>query len=87
MTATTTSRPMTCRFRWASALSSPVRVVVVVAGAGVEGRQPLQPGVVVAVQPRLVVVDEDRGGDVHGVDQAEPLADAALRAAPPPPAR
>ena len=26
VTATTTSRPMTCRFRWASALSSPVRL-------------------------------------------------------------
>ena len=30
------------------------------------------------MQAGLVVVDEDRGGDVHGVDEDEPLADAAL---------
>jgi hypothetical protein len=44
---------------------------------GVERRQLLEPTVVVGVQARLVVVDEHRGRDVHGVDQAEPLTNAA----------
>ena len=30
------------------------------------------------VQAALVVVDEDGGGDVHGIDQAETFSDAAL---------
>ena len=38
----------------------------------------LQPVVEVPVQAGFVVVDEDRGRDVHGVDQAEPLPDAAF---------
>jgi hypothetical protein len=30
------------------------------------------------VQSRLIVVDEDGGGDVHGIDQAEAFFYAAL---------
>ena len=44
----------------------------------VERREPLEPALVVLVQPALVVVDEDRRGDVHGVDQAQALPDAAF---------
>ena len=29
-----------------------------------------QPGFVIVMQPALIVVDEDRGGDVHGIDKA-----------------
>lgn len=29
------------------------------------------------MEPRLVIVDEHRGGDVHGVDQTKPLNYAA----------
>src|SRR5262249_28605041 len=38
-----------------------------------------EPPLVVLVQPRLVVVDEDGSGDVHRVHQAEALLDAAPR--------
>src|SRR5690606_5822585 len=48
-------------------------------GPRVERGELLEPALVVLVQPALVVVDEHRGGDVHGVDQAEPLPDAARR--------
>src|SRR5579864_977169 len=54
-------------------------VVAVALGAGIEGRELLEPALVVLLQSRFVVVDEDAGGDVHGVDQAEALGDAALR--------
>jgi len=37
-----------------------------------------QPHLVVVVQARLVIVDEYRCCDVHGVYQAEPFPDAAL---------
>src|SRR5262249_34886768 len=42
-------------------------VVEVDVGGGVEGCQPLEPALVVLVQAGLVVVDEDRGRDVHGI--------------------
>jgi len=41
--------------------------------------EPLEPGVVVAVQAGLVVVDEHGCGDVHRVHEAEAFAHAALR--------
>src|SRR5262245_12379812 len=53
-------------------------VVAVALRAGVERRQLLEPALVVLVQAGLVVVDEDARRDVHGVDQAEALAHAAL---------
>ena len=52
--------------------------VVPVAGIGLFGRQALEPFLKIRVQAALVVVDEYAGGDVHGVHQAQPLADAAL---------
>src|SRR5688572_15102580 len=52
-------------------------VVAIALRRRVEGRQRLEPPRVVLVQPRLVVVDEDAGRDVHGVDQHDPLRDAA----------
>jgi hypothetical protein len=52
-------------------------VVTVVRNRFVRG-QPFEPNVVVMVQSRLVVIDEDGGGDVHGIDQAEAFFYAAL---------
>ena len=52
--------------------------VVVVGGHGLVRGELFEPLVVVAVQPALVVVDEDAGGDVHRVDQAQSFADATL---------
>ncbi len=53
-------------------------LVVAVARDGFVRSQALEPGIVVGDEPRLGVVDVDARGDVHGVDQAQPLADAAL---------
>ena len=75
--ATTTSRPMTCRFRCASALSSPVRLCWYWE-VGACGRQLLQPHLVIVEQAVFGVIDEDRRGDVHRVHQAKPLLDPAL---------
>src|SRR5579885_1654173 len=53
--------------------------VVMVAGrAWIIRRQRFEPSLVVVVQAGLVVVDEDGGGDVHGVDEAQAFAHAAL---------
>jgi len=41
-------------------------------------REPFEPGVVIGVQPSLVVADEHRCGDVHGVDEREAFTNAAL---------
>ena len=53
-------------------------VVVVPLRRRIERRQLFQPLVVVAVQPRLVVVDEHAGGDVHRVDQHQAVLHAAF---------
>src|SRR5581483_4565966 len=53
-------------------------VVAVLLGRSVRG-EALEPALVVLVEARLVVVDEDGRGDVHGVHEHEPLAHAALR--------
>lgn len=42
------------------------------------GGEPFQPFFIIVVQPAFIVVDEDGGGDVHGIDEAESLADAAF---------
>src|SRR5580692_12124610 len=41
-------------------------------------REPFEPRVVIGVQPPLVVVDEHRCGDVHGVDEREAFSNATL---------
>jgi hypothetical protein len=63
-----------------------MRVAVVLAGtivmialrARVVRRQPFEPSLVILMKAGLVVVDEDRRGDVHRIDEAKPLAHAAL---------
>jgi hypothetical protein len=47
------------------------------AGGFVRGEL-FQPGFVIVMQPAFIVVDEHRGGDVHGVDQNQAFAHAAL---------
>ena len=66
-------------------LAFQVRIRVVFAGAIVAiggsrrvRRQFLQPQLVVMMQARFVVVDEDRGGNMHGVDETKTFPDAAL---------
>ena len=51
-------------------------VVPVLADGGV-GHQAFQPFGLIVVQPALIVVDEHRGGDVHGIDQRQSFPDAA----------
>jgi hypothetical protein len=53
--------------------------VMTVTRNGLMRREPFEPGVVIGVQPPLVVVDEHRCGDVHGVDERETVSNAALR--------
>ena len=75
--ATTTSRPITWRFMCASALSSPVRLWRY-CDDGFVRREVFQPFFVVVMEARFVVVDEDGGGDVHGVDQDQSFFHAAF---------
>ena len=51
--------------------------VVVVVLYGLVGGEFLEPDFVVVVEAAFVVIDEDGGGDVHGIDEAEALLDAA----------
>ena len=53
-------------------------IVRVPSGGRIERCQPFEPSLVVLVQPRFVVVNEHRGGDVHRVAQHQPLGDTAL---------
>ena len=41
-------------------------------------REFFKPRFVIVVQAAFVVVDEHRGGDMHGIDEAKPLLDSAL---------
>ena len=50
--------------------------VVAVLGGGGMGGEFFQPVIVILDQSILGIIDEDTGGDVHGVDEAEPLLDA-----------
>jgi len=52
--------------------------VVPVARNGFVGGQFLQPLIIILMQPRLVIVNEHGGGDVHGVDKGQAFPDAAL---------
>ena len=47
--------------------------VMAVARNGLVRANLFEPGVVIGVQPPLVVVDENGRGDVHGVDEREAL--------------
>src|ERR1019366_593723 len=53
-------------------------IVMIPLGAWVVRRQPFKPSLVIFVKAGLVVIDEDRGGDVHRIDEAETLAHAAF---------
>src|SRR5213594_3844097 len=55
----------------------PRAVVVVALGAWIVRGERLEPARVILVQTRRVVVDEDAGGDVHRVDEAETFLHAA----------
>ena len=52
-------------------------VVLVVGGGGMRGEL-LQPTFEIVVQPRFIVIDENGGGDVHGIDEAQPLLNATF---------
>src|SRR5271166_316833 len=68
-----------------SSTMSQMRVGVILTGTvvpvglwrGIERRELFQPSLVVLVQPRFVVVYENRRGDVHGVAQQQTLLHAA----------
>ena len=53
--------------------------IVAVLGVGFFRGQLFQPLFEVLMQAGLVVIDENGGGDVHGVDQAETFPDAGFR--------
>jgi len=53
-------------------------IVVVPLGRRIERGELLQPLFVVVVQSRFIIVDEDTGGNVHGVAQAQSFLDVAL---------
>jgi hypothetical protein len=52
-------------------------VVMVVIRVRIKGRQLLEPLSKIMMQPSLVVVDEHRCGDVHGIHQHEPFLNSA----------
>ena len=52
--------------------------VVGVLGMGMFRGELFEPAFEIGVEPGFIVVDENRGGNVHGVDQAEPLLNRAL---------
>ncbi len=53
-------------------------VVLVTLGRGVERGELFEPGFIILVQARLIIVDEHTGGDMHGVHEDQSLGDAAL---------
>ena len=57
-------------------------IVVVAFRAGIERYQPFEPLLIILVQPRLVVVDEDACRYVHRIYQTEPFLNSALPNAP-----
>jgi hypothetical protein len=54
------------------------RAVVLVPGSGLVWCNAFQPFLVVPVQSALVIIDENRGCDVHGVDQAQAFLNSAF---------
>ncbi|MEY3457992.1 MAG: hypothetical protein RL215_1149 [Planctomycetota bacterium] len=53
-------------------------VVGVSLGRGIEGGEGFEPFPVVFVKPGFVIVDEHGRGDVHGINEHQSFADAAL---------
>jgi hypothetical protein len=53
-------------------------IVMIALGARVVRRQPFEPSLVIFVKPGLVVIDKDRRGDMHRIDEAKSLAHAAF---------
>jgi hypothetical protein len=52
--------------------------IVMILGYRFMGRQFLQPDIVIVVQAALIVINENAGCDVHGIDQYQPLLDPAF---------
>lgn len=52
--------------------------IVMVVGGGCVWCELFQPDIIVMMQAAFVVVDEHRGGDVHGIDEAKAFLHAAL---------
>jgi hypothetical protein len=52
--------------------------IVVVLAVGFFGSELFQPAFEIAVEAGFVVIDEDARGDVHGVDEAQPIANATF---------
>ncbi len=42
------------------------------------GSQRFKPLLIILVEPRFVIIDEDGCGNVHGVDEAQPFKNAAF---------
>jgi len=53
-------------------------VVMVSLGGRIEWCERLKPDFVIVVQARFIVINKDRGGDMHGVDQDQTFLDATL---------
>jgi hypothetical protein len=52
--------------------------IMPIAGGRRVRREFFQPHFVIVMESRLIVVDEHRGGDMHGVDQTKAFGHAAL---------
>ncbi len=53
-------------------------LIVAVATEGSVGRKIFKPAPEILMESPLVIIDEDGGRDVHGIDEAESLLDAAV---------
>ena len=54
------------------------KAIMPVLAVGLFRRQFFQPDLIVMVEAAFIVVNKDTGGDIHGVDQAQPLFDTAF---------
>lgn len=52
--------------------------VVVISAQRLMGGEIFQPAFKIPMQARFIVIDEDRGGDVHGIDEGEALLNATF---------
>ena len=51
--------------------------IVAISGGRLVWRQFFKPNLVIVVEPRFIVINKDRSGDVHGVDETKALGHAA----------